>query len=118
MNKPKKKSNGKAVKKASKQADVKKADVKKADMKKDELITITIDGKEIKTRAGRNLVDVANENDIFIPSLCYYPDIEPPLGMAWKKEAATLASSAVAAASANAAVSATTVTDAPLWLTG
>ncbi|MGD8345977.1 MAG: 2Fe-2S iron-sulfur cluster-binding protein [Lysobacterales bacterium] len=44
------------------------------------LITITIDGKEIKCEAGRNLVDVANENDIFIPSLCYYPEIEPPLG--------------------------------------
>ena len=70
MNKPKKKSNGKAKKTAP----------QKSAAKKDDLITITIDGKEIKTRAGRNLVDVANENDIFIPSLCYYPNIEPPLG--------------------------------------
>ncbi|NCF62511.1 MAG: 2Fe-2S iron-sulfur cluster binding domain-containing protein [Gammaproteobacteria bacterium] len=43
-------------------------------------ITITIDGREIRTEAGRNLVRVANENDIFIPSLCYFEHIEPPLG--------------------------------------
>jgi [NiFe] hydrogenase diaphorase moiety small subunit len=43
-------------------------------------ITITIDGKKIETEEGRNLVKVANENDIFIPSLCYFENIEPPLG--------------------------------------
>jgi [NiFe] hydrogenase diaphorase moiety small subunit len=43
-------------------------------------ITITIDGKQIETEPGRNLVEVANENGIFIPSLCYFPEIEPPLG--------------------------------------
>lgn len=43
-------------------------------------ITIKIDGKEIKTEPGRNLVTVAKENDIFIPSLCYYEHIDPPLG--------------------------------------
>ena len=66
MNKPKKKSNGHARKAAPDKATVKKGD----------MITITIDGKEIKCAAGRNLVDVANENDIFIPSLCYYPEID------------------------------------------
>ncbi|MBT8191570.1 MAG: 2Fe-2S iron-sulfur cluster binding domain-containing protein [Saprospiraceae bacterium] len=45
-----------------------------------EQITIKIDGKEIKTKAGMNLVDVASENGIFIPSLCYYKHIDPPLG--------------------------------------
>ena len=75
MNKPRKKSNGHARKAAAK-----KAAPGKAKTGKDDLITITIDGKEIKCKAGRNLVDVANENDIFIPSLCYYPEIEPPLG--------------------------------------
>ena len=45
-----------------------------------ETITITIDGKEIQTEPGRNLVQVANENGFFIPSLCYFPEIEPPLG--------------------------------------
>ncbi len=43
-------------------------------------ITITIDGKKIKTKAGQNLVKAAQENDIFIPSLCYYEHIDPPLG--------------------------------------
>ena len=65
MNKPSKKSNGKARKPAKGKA---------------KEITITIDGKEIRTQAGRNLVQVANENGIFIPSLCYFENIEPPLG--------------------------------------
>ncbi|MBT8048267.1 MAG: 2Fe-2S iron-sulfur cluster binding domain-containing protein [Xanthomonadales bacterium] len=43
-------------------------------------ITITIDGKKIETERGRNLVEVANENGIFVPSLCYWKHIEPPLG--------------------------------------
>jgi [NiFe] hydrogenase diaphorase moiety small subunit len=43
-------------------------------------ITVTIDGRQIESEDGRNLVQVANENDIFIPSLCYFEDIEPPLG--------------------------------------
>lgn len=45
-----------------------------------ERITITIDDRQIETVAGRNLVQVARENGIFIPSLCYFEDIEPPLG--------------------------------------
>jgi len=61
MNKPKKKSNG-------------------HDEKSVDTITITIDGRQIETEPGRNLVLVANENGIFIPSLCYFEDIEPPLG--------------------------------------
>ena len=44
------------------------------------LVTLTIDGREIRAAEGRNLVEVANENGIFIPSLCFYPEIEPPLG--------------------------------------
>lgn len=43
-------------------------------------ITITIDGKALTVEAGRNLVRVAKENGIFIPSLCYYEHIDPPLG--------------------------------------
>jgi len=61
MSKAKKKSNGRAIKPA-------------------ETITITIDGRQIETEPGRNLVQVANENGIFIPSLCYFENIEPPLG--------------------------------------
>jgi len=65
MNKPGKKTNGQA---------------KKAAETRPDRVTITIDGKEIETEAGRNLVQVANENGIFIPSLCYFENIEPPLG--------------------------------------
>jgi len=43
-------------------------------------ITITIDGRQIETEPGRNLVKVANEHGVFIPSLCYFEHIEPPLG--------------------------------------
>ena len=43
-------------------------------------VNITIDGKNIQAEEGRNLVQVARENGIFIPSLCYYEHIEPPLG--------------------------------------
>jgi coenzyme F420-reducing hydrogenase gamma subunit/ferredoxin len=45
-----------------------------------EMVTITIDGKSIQAEKGRNLMQVAKENGIFIPSLCYYEHIEPPLG--------------------------------------
>ena len=48
--------------------------------KKSKRITVTIDGQQIETEPGRNLVQVANENGIFIPSLCYFENIEPPLG--------------------------------------
>ncbi len=65
MSKAKKKSNGQAGKAATKAPN---------------LVTLTIDGKEIEAEAGRNLVQVANENGIFIPSLCYFENIEPPLG--------------------------------------
>lgn len=45
-----------------------------------EQVKIKIDGKEITTEKGKNLMLVARENGIFIPSLCYYEHIEPPLG--------------------------------------
>ena len=44
------------------------------------LVNITIDGKSIQAEEGKNLVQVAKQNGIFIPSLCYYEHIEPPLG--------------------------------------
>ncbi len=45
-----------------------------------DLVNITIDGKNIQAPEGKNLMLVAKENGIFIPSLCYYEHIEPPLG--------------------------------------
>ena len=44
------------------------------------IVNITIDGKSIQAEEGKNLMIVAKENGIFIPSLCYYEHIEPPLG--------------------------------------
>ncbi len=35
-------------------------------------ITVTINGQEIETQAGRLLIDVADENDIVIPRFCYH----------------------------------------------
>src|SRR6056297_167295 len=43
-------------------------------------VNITIDGRNILADEGRNLVDVATENGFFIPSLCYFEHIDPPLG--------------------------------------
>jgi coenzyme F420-reducing hydrogenase gamma subunit/ferredoxin len=43
-------------------------------------VNITIDGRSILAEEGRNLVDVARENGFFIPSLCYFDHIDPPLG--------------------------------------
>ncbi len=40
-------------------------------------ITITIDGKEITTLEGLNLLQVANDNGIEIPSLCYHKKLSP-----------------------------------------
>ena len=34
-------------------------------------ISITIDGKEIETEDGKTLIDVADDNGVYIPSLCY-----------------------------------------------
>jgi [NiFe] hydrogenase diaphorase moiety small subunit len=42
-------------------------------------VSFKIDGKEYEANEGTNLVDAAKENDVFIPSLCYYPHIDPPL---------------------------------------
>jgi [NiFe] hydrogenase diaphorase moiety small subunit len=44
------------------------------------MVNITIDGKIFQAEEGTNLMLVAKENGIFIPSLCYYKHIEPPLG--------------------------------------
>jgi [NiFe] hydrogenase diaphorase moiety small subunit len=44
------------------------------------IITITIDGRQIQTMDGTRLIDVIREHVIDIPSLCYYRHIDPPLG--------------------------------------
>lgn len=44
------------------------------------MVNLQIDGRHIQAEEGKNLMLVARENGIFIPSLCYYEHIEPPLG--------------------------------------
>jgi len=41
------------------------------------MITLTINGKQIKAREGKTILDVARENDIHIPTLCYNDALEP-----------------------------------------
>ena len=41
------------------------------------IVTISIDGKIIKTQEGANLLQVAHENGIEIPSLCYHRKLSP-----------------------------------------
>jgi [NiFe] hydrogenase diaphorase moiety small subunit len=42
-------------------------------------IRIEIDGRPVTTESGRNLVDVAAEAGVYIPTLCYLKD-HPVLG--------------------------------------
>lgn len=42
-------------------------------------ISFTIDGKAYTAQAGVKLMDFAREQGIFLPSLCYYEHIDPPL---------------------------------------
>ncbi|MDU4447343.1 MAG: hypothetical protein E7I76_05015 [Anaerococcus vaginalis] len=39
-------------------------------------ITIKIDGKEIKTQRDRFVLDIARENGIEIPAICYDPSLK------------------------------------------
>jgi formate dehydrogenase alpha subunit len=40
-------------------------------------IRLTIDGQEVETRQGMTVLEAALAADIYIPTLCYYPDLEP-----------------------------------------
>ncbi len=40
-------------------------------------VKLTIDGKSIQAEAGKNLVDVARENKVTIPTLCYFKELNP-----------------------------------------
>ncbi len=39
-------------------------------------ITLTIDGVEVKTSPGTNLLQAAMDAGIYIPYLCYYPGVK------------------------------------------
>ncbi|MDI6642337.1 MAG: 2Fe-2S iron-sulfur cluster-binding protein, partial [Elusimicrobiota bacterium] len=40
-------------------------------------VSIDIDGKEFKVKKGVTVLEVAKQNNIYIPSLCYYPGLTP-----------------------------------------
>ena len=40
-------------------------------------VRITIDNKRIEAEEGKTVLEAALENDIYIPHLCYHPDLEP-----------------------------------------
>ena len=40
-------------------------------------ITLTIDGKTCKSTFGKTIIDVARENDIYIPTMCYLTKVKP-----------------------------------------
>ena len=44
-----------------------------------EMITLTIDGKEIKATEGEFVLNVARANGIFIPAICYLTRCSPTL---------------------------------------
>ncbi len=44
-----------------------------------EMITLTIDGKEIKAKDGESVLNIARANGIFIPALCYLTRCSPTL---------------------------------------
>ena len=44
-----------------------------------ELITLTIDGKELKAKEGETVLNVARANGIFIPAICYLTRCSPTL---------------------------------------
>ena len=41
------------------------------------MINLTINGKRIATEEGKTILEAALDNGIYIPHLCYHPDLEP-----------------------------------------
>jgi formate dehydrogenase alpha subunit len=46
-------------------------------MANEELITLSIDGRNIKARKGQTILEAARALEFYIPSLCAYPGLEP-----------------------------------------
>jgi len=40
-------------------------------------ITLNIDGEEVKAQTGMTVLEAATQADIYIPTLCYHPDLAP-----------------------------------------
>ena len=46
-------------------------------MDKESMITLTINGEDIKAKVGHTILEVAKSVGLYIPSLCYYPGLRP-----------------------------------------
>ena len=46
-------------------------------MAEEGIITLNIDGRDMKSRQGQTILEAARSAGIFIPSLCYYPGLKP-----------------------------------------
>jgi NADH dehydrogenase/NADH:ubiquinone oxidoreductase subunit G len=41
------------------------------------MVTLTIDGREVQAEEGATILEVARDNNIYIPSLCYHEEVTP-----------------------------------------
>jgi len=46
-------------------------------MAEEGIITLNVDGKDVKARQGQTILEAARSSGIYIPSLCYYPGLRP-----------------------------------------
>jgi len=46
-------------------------------MSREKSITITIDGKTCTSEYGKTILEIARENDIYIPTMCYLTKVMP-----------------------------------------
>ena len=44
-----------------------------------DMITLTIDGKEVQAKDGESILNVARANDVFVPAICYLTRCSPTL---------------------------------------
>ena len=42
-------------------------------------VNLTIDGQAVEVPAGATILEAARKVDIYIPSLCYHPDLPPAI---------------------------------------
>ena len=42
-----------------------------------QMVNLTIDGKQIQAPAGSSVLEAARSAGIYIPTLCYHPDLRP-----------------------------------------
>jgi formate dehydrogenase alpha subunit len=46
-------------------------------MAEEDVMTLNMDGRDVKARQGRTILETARDAGIYIPSLCYYPGLKP-----------------------------------------